>query len=97
MKAYGTGNTKCAKYNWIYNWLPKDTSKTPTYATYPLRLLGPAYGTSSTWVVMNEGYFSTGSVTMNSYVVWPALYLKSTVLIVGGAGTAANPWRVALG
>ena len=79
---YDYTNTKCK----LDNWLQKSSwywTLSPCSVTSPSVFFVHHEGA----VANNDAYFSSG--------VWPAVYLKSNILIIGGDGTSLNPYIIA--
>ena len=73
-------NTKCKLDNWL--------QKSSWYWT-----LSPCFGTSLTVFRVSGDGAVDGSGTFNSLWVWPAVFLKSDILIASGTGEKTNPFR----
>ena len=72
-------NAKCKNNNWLY--------KNSNYWTMSPRsgYSGIVFGVSSSGNAYNN-------FACNAYGVWPALYLKSNILIESGDGSSSNPY-----
>ena len=76
-------NGKCKTDNWLF--------KNSWYWT-----LSPYSGYShSVFVVLGDGAFDYG-FAYDSYAVWPAVFLKSDILIASGNGEKVDPYKLSI-
>ena len=82
---YNYDNTTCKNNNWLY--------KNSYYWT-----LSPNSGSGTNVFIVSSSGFANGILlASNAYGVWPAIYLKSNVVIKSGTGTSTDPYILILG
>ena len=78
-KLYYYDNATCTENNWLY--------KNSNY-----RIMSPySSNSSSVFNVSGSGHVHS-NYAYNAYGVWPAIYLKSNILIENGDGSSSNPY-----
>ncbi len=88
---YGS-NSACYKDTPNHNWMINNMSNTPRFIN------GKSGSRSNVWGINNTGYnIGSSGLSKTTYGVSPALYLKSSVKIVGGKGTSTNPYILGSG
>lgn len=91
--AKGIGYGSCSADNWIKAGMVAQSGSTDTAPD--IWTINKAEGSSSTSVVAiyPKGHANTLSGSPGGGVhVFPSVYLKNNVLVIGGAGTDKNPW-----
>ena len=78
---------KCKKNNWMFK---------PTKAYWKLSPKDSSYQASGVWVVNGDGNAGGGG-TSDARTVFPAIYLKSNILIESGKGTSSDPYILKAG
>ena len=77
--AYDYSNAKCKNNNWLYKnsyYWTMSPYSGDSYSVFRVDSSGNAYN--------NNAYYALG--------VWPAIYLKSNILIESGDGSSSNPY-----
>lgn len=74
-------NTSCTNSSWIKN----DNN---TWTISPA-----AINSENAWDIVNNGSAYYDKV-YTAYSIWPALYLKTNTIFIGGNGTSSNPYKI---
>ena len=89
---YNSGTPSCASKDWLYNTL---TTPATGSRSYGWMMTPYSSSTSNALIVDNtNGNVNYNTVTDTNYVS-PAVFLKSTITITGGNGTADSPYTLA--
>ena len=79
---------ECNKNNWLHKG-----SGWGNFIWY----LSPKVGSKPVWQIYGDGFTNVNSLAYMNYFFFPAIYLKSNVLIESGTGTSSNPYILKLG
>ena len=82
-----SNNYICKNNNWMH-----DTGK-GSFTWY----LSPKVGSNAVWQIYGDGFTNVNSLAYMDRFFFPALYLKSNVIIESGNGTSSNPYILKLG
>ena len=79
---------ECNKNNWLHKG-----SGWGNFIWY----LSPKVGSKPVWQIYGDGFTNVNSLAYMDRFFFPAIYLKSNVLIESGTGTSSNPYVLKLG